>query len=67
MSETGNIKLNCIIIISIFFDIPEIYLLHWRKQYNFDMIILDIDFTLQKIDTLILEIDIGHVYDLAHA
>jgi hypothetical protein len=31
------------------------------------MIILDIDIATSKTDTIISEIDNGHVYDLAHA
>jgi hypothetical protein len=30
------------------------------------MIILDIDFALPKLDTIICEINNGHVYDLAY-
>jgi hypothetical protein len=31
------------------------------------MIILDIDITISKTNTIISEIDNGHVYNLAHA
>jgi len=49
------------------FNIIGIYQLHQRKWYNFDTIILDIDFTLHKTNTIIFEIKIAYVSNLAHA
>jgi hypothetical protein len=54
------IKLYCL-------DILRISLLNWRKWWKCDTIILDIDIAIPKSDTIILEIDKWHVYDLAHA
>jgi hypothetical protein len=47
-------------------NILRISLLHWKKWENVDRIILDINFALPKFDTIILEIDNGHVYNLVH-
>ncbi len=48
----------------LYLNIPDLKPQHFQKN---DTIIIDIDFTISKMDTIISEIHNGHVYDLAHA